>query len=89
MELQFPLVGPIQKGLLFLQPTPQPQDHSIIDHLKTSLSSNLDFFYLLSDRLGTSVNDDNTIYFFIDCNGPDRSSVYPCSCPWRHRGRYP
>ncbi|CBI21396.3 unnamed protein product, partial [Vitis vinifera] len=43
--------------------------HSIIDHLKTSLSRTLDLFYPFVDRLGTTVNDDNTFCIFINCNG--------------------
>ncbi|KAL6338811.1 hypothetical protein AAG906_023961 [Vitis piasezkii] len=45
-ELQYLLPAPIQTGLLFRKPTP-PQEHSIIDHLKTSLSRTLDLFYPL------------------------------------------
>ena len=29
--LQFTLIGPIQQGLLFPQPTPQPQHYGIMD----------------------------------------------------------
>ena len=82
-ELQFPLVGPIQKGLLFLHPTPPSPspspspDHTIIHHLKTSLSRTLDFFYPLAGRLCTTVNNDHdTISFFIDCNGAGAQFIH-------------
>ncbi|KAI7996685.1 putative acetyltransferase [Camellia lanceoleosa] len=80
-DLQLLLVGPIQKGLLFLKPTPTPTPtpsqsqqqlpllaDTIVDHLKISFSRTLDFFPLLAGRLGTIKNDDNTSSFFIDCN---------------------
>ncbi|KAJ9670704.1 hypothetical protein PVL29_026937 [Vitis rotundifolia] len=67
-ELQYLLLAPIQRGLLFRKPT-LPQEHSIIDHLKTSLSRTLDLFYPLAGLLGTTVNDDNTTCFFINGNG--------------------
>ncbi|KAL6338833.1 hypothetical protein AAG906_023983 [Vitis piasezkii] len=75
-ELQFLPHGPIQKGLLFRKPTPPPQENSVIDHLKTSLSHTLDLFYPLAGRLGTTVNDDNTTYFFINCNGAGAQFVH-------------
>ena len=67
MELQFPLVGPIQKGLLFLQPTPQPQDHSIIDHLKTSLSSEEfeEKYEEFEDKLWRNTSIHFMIFFFL------------------------
>ncbi|KAF5933496.1 hypothetical protein HYC85_029667 [Camellia sinensis] len=71
-DLQGLLVGPIQKGLLFLKPTPSQQQqllaNTIVDHLKISFSRTLDFFPLLSGRLGIIKNNDNTSSFFVDCN---------------------
>ncbi|KAI7996686.1 putative acetyltransferase [Camellia lanceoleosa] len=71
-DLQLLLVGPIQKGLLFLKPTPSQQQqllaNTIIDHLKISFSLTLDFFPLLSGRLAIIKNNDNTSSFFVDCN---------------------
>ncbi|KAM1224777.1 hypothetical protein ACFX2G_044575 [Malus domestica] len=64
-DLQFLLVDPIQKGLLFHNPKTLPQH---IQHLKASLSRTLDFFPPLSGRLATIHHDDNTTSFFINCN---------------------
>ncbi|KAL2244209.1 uncharacterized acetyltransferase At3g50280-like [Sesamum indicum] len=66
-DLQFLLLEPIQKGILFH--SPKSQDfQTIIHHLKTSLSRTLDFFPPLAGRLGTIRNDDNTTCFLVDCN---------------------
>ncbi|KAK9285980.1 hypothetical protein L1049_025182 [Liquidambar formosana] len=70
-DLQLILVDGIQKGLLFLKPTPQQQNemvNTLIQHLETSLSCTLDFFYPLAGRLTTTKNDDNSTSFFIQCN---------------------
>lgn len=81
-DLQFLLVGTIQKGLLFIKkPSPQQQDTlvkslinsdsvSFVDHLKASLSRTLDFFPPLAGRFSATKNpDDNTITSFsITCN---------------------
>ncbi|KAI7996303.1 hypothetical protein LOK49_LG10G00409 [Camellia lanceoleosa] len=71
-DLQLLLVGPIQKGLLFLKPTPSQQQqllaNTIVDHLKISFSRTLDFFPLLSGWLAIIKNSDNTSSFFVDCN---------------------
>ncbi|KAE8022701.1 hypothetical protein FH972_008482 [Carpinus fangiana] len=53
-DLQLLAVDHIQKGLLFLKPTPSQENKlkgSVIDHLKTSLSRTLDIFYPLAGRL--------------------------------------
>ncbi|GFP87485.1 uncharacterized acetyltransferase at3g50280 [Phtheirospermum japonicum] len=68
-DLQFLLLDPIQKGILFHKPQSQELQNSLIHHLKTALARTLDFFPPLAGRLGTVVNnDDNTQSFFIDCN---------------------
>jgi hypothetical protein len=72
-DLQLLLVNPIQKGLLFLKPTPSQEKElkgiNLIDHLKTSLSSTLHIFYPLVGRLAMAENDDDkTTSFFLDCN---------------------
>lgn len=67
-DLRLLSVDPIQKGLLFLKPKPQPQQKYLIHHLKTSLSRTLDFFPPLAGRLHTTTNSDNSISFFINCN---------------------
>uniref|UniRef100_A0A5B6YT63 Shikimate O-hydroxycinnamoyltransferase n=1 Tax=Davidia involucrata TaxID=16924 RepID=A0A5B6YT63_DAVIN len=72
-DLQLLLLDPIQKGLLFLKPTPSEEkvvENTVIDHLKTSLCRTLDFFPPLTGRLAIIENhdDDNTTSFFIDCN---------------------
>lgn len=82
-DLHVLLLGPITRGLLFLKPTPGPEENglqtmtAIVDHLKTSLSRTLDFFYPLAGRLGTTVNDDDdTTCFFIDCNGAGAQFIH-------------
>ena len=82
-DLQLLLLGSIKKGLLFLKPTPGPEENglqtmtAIVGHLKTSLSRTLDFFYPLAGRLGTTVNeDDDTTCFFIDCNGAGAQFIH-------------
>ncbi|CAH9089098.1 unnamed protein product [Cuscuta europaea] len=78
-DLQFLPIGPIQKGLLFHKPIPHQQQQlfksKFILHLKTSLSSTLDFFPPLAGRLAseTTSNDgenDNNIstVVFVECN---------------------
>ncbi len=72
-DLQLLLVDYIQKGLLFLKPTPSQEKElkgsSVIDHLKTSLSRTLDIFYPLAGCLVMVENhDDKTVSFFLDCN---------------------
>ncbi|GMY19045.1 uncharacterized acetyltransferase At3g50280-like [Fagus crenata] len=71
-DLQVLLVDYIQKGLLFLKPTPSQlkgSSSSVIEHLKTSLSNTLDVLYPLAGRLVKVENDDDkTTSFFLDCN---------------------
>ncbi|XWS41885.1 hypothetical protein CRYUN_Cryun17cG0120900 [Craigia yunnanensis] len=71
-DLRLLLVGPIQKGLLFLKPKPsrekETDQNTFIRHLRTSLSHTLDYFPTLAGRLATTEHDDETISFFIDCN---------------------
>ncbi|KAL3640575.1 hypothetical protein CASFOL_015543 [Castilleja foliolosa] len=65
-DLELILTEPIQKGILFHKPQLQI---NIIDHLKRSFSRTLDFFPPLAGRLGTiSNNNDNTTFYFVDCN---------------------
>ncbi|KAL7171274.1 hypothetical protein ACSBR2_036007 [Camellia fascicularis] len=71
-DLQFLLLDSVQKGLLFHKPTPSQEKqllaNTIVDHLKISFSRTLEFFPLLTGRLGVTENDDNTCSFFVDCN---------------------
>ncbi|KAF7828708.1 putative acetyltransferase [Senna tora] len=57
-DLQLLLVDPIQKGLLFHNP--KPNRHSIIQHLKSSLSLTLHFFPPLAGRLAIVEHADGT-----------------------------
>jgi hypothetical protein len=69
-DLQFLVADHIQKGILFLKPTPSQEEKlkpTLIDHLKTSLSRTLDIFYPLAGRLVMVENDDKTASFFVDC----------------------
>lgn len=84
-DLLFLSVGPIQKGLLFLKPTPlqeqlllQPNTTTIVDHLKSSFSRALDFFPPLAGRLGiTKHNDeDDTSSFFVECNNAGADFIH-------------
>ncbi|KAF5933476.1 hypothetical protein HYC85_029647 [Camellia sinensis] len=53
-DLQFLLLGSVQKGLLFHKPTPSQENllaNTIVDHLKISFSHTLEFFPLLTGRL--------------------------------------
>ncbi|MCD9639605.1 hypothetical protein HAX54_024240 [Datura stramonium] len=84
-DLRFPLLGTIQKGLLFHKPTPQQQEQickssmssSFIHHLKTSLSRTLQFFPLLAGRLAATVDaGEKTTSFFIDCNSAGAQFVH-------------
>uniref|UniRef100_A0A2N9H6W5 Acetyltransferase n=1 Tax=Fagus sylvatica TaxID=28930 RepID=A0A2N9H6W5_FAGSY len=81
-DLQLLLLNPIQKGLLFLKPTPSQEKElkgiNLIDHLKTSLSSTLHIFYPLVGRLVMVENDDDkTTSFFLDCNNLGASISKP------------
>ncbi|EYU35826.1 hypothetical protein ABFS82_09G039700 [Erythranthe guttata] len=69
-DLQFLLLDPIQKGILFHKPESQQLRNTIIDHLKNTLSRTLSFFPPLAGRLGTAVvgNGDNNVSYFVDCN---------------------
>ncbi|KAJ8751270.1 hypothetical protein K2173_016451 [Erythroxylum novogranatense] len=68
-DLQFLLVGPIQKGLLFHKPK-FSQDNAcmIIRRLETSLSRTLDFFAPLAGRLATVELGSGNTSFYINCN---------------------
>ncbi|XP_059642766.1 uncharacterized acetyltransferase At3g50280-like [Cornus florida] len=70
-DVRLLLLGPIQKGLLLLKPSP-----SHIDHLKTSLSRTLHFFPPLAGRLTIIKNADNTTSFFINCNDVGARFIY-------------
>lgn len=59
--------GYLQRGLLF--PTPNPKIDIIISRLQASLSVALDHFYPLAGRLVKVENDDDTVSFFISCDG--------------------
>nr|GMC70407.1 uncharacterized acetyltransferase At3g50280-like [Ipomoea batatas] len=72
-DLQFLHVGPIQKGLLFYKPTLVQQQQffnsNLIHHLKTTLSSTLDFYPPLAGRFAMVMNEeDNTCSVYVDCN---------------------
>nr|GME02552.1 uncharacterized acetyltransferase At3g50280-like [Ipomoea batatas] len=72
-DLQFLQLGPIQKGLLFYNPTPQQffnsSNSNLIHHLKTTLSSTLDFYPPLAGRFAIVMNEeDNTCSVYVDCN---------------------
>lgn len=71
-DLRFLLLGPIQKGLLF----PNPSKPSIIPHLKTSLSRALDFFPPLAGRLVATDHDDGTTSLYIQCNNKGAMFVH-------------
>ncbi|KAA8547115.1 hypothetical protein F0562_003555 [Nyssa sinensis] len=78
-DLQFLLLGPIQKGLLFVKPTSLQEKelpNPVIDHLKNSLCRTLDFFPPLAGRLIIIENDDNTTSFFIDCNNAGAQFIH-------------
>lgn len=69
----------IQKGILFLKPTPSQEKElqgSVIDHLKTSFSRTLDIFYPLAGRLVMIENDDDTTSFFLHCNNHGAQFVH-------------
>ncbi|KAF3438982.1 hypothetical protein FNV43_RR17257 [Rhamnella rubrinervis] len=69
-DLQLFLVDPIQKGLLFHKPKGVLLDNgNFIQHLKASLSNALDIFYPLAGRIVQLQNDDETLSFFLHCNG--------------------
>nr|POE93731.1 putative acetyltransferase [Quercus suber] len=79
-DLQMLLVDFSQKGLLFHKPTPsqenQLKEGSVIDHLKTSLSSTLEIFYPLAVADDISVADiieptyvPDIVYSFFLMNG--------------------
>ncbi|KAJ4843920.1 hypothetical protein Tsubulata_045280, partial [Turnera subulata] len=72
-DVKFLNVGAIQKGLLFLKPQPNQDEEwdatSVLQHLKTTLSSTLDYFPPLAGRLAAVEQEDNdTVSLFIDCN---------------------
>ncbi|KAF7132131.1 hypothetical protein RHSIM_Rhsim09G0112500 [Rhododendron simsii] len=80
-DLPFLPLGPIQKGLLFLKPTPSQQEQllrstTIVDHLKSSFSRALYFFPPLAGRLGITEHDDSTSSFFIDCNNAGADFIH-------------
>ncbi|VVB18234.1 unnamed protein product [Arabis nemorensis] len=59
--------GYLQRGLLF--PKPDLKIDIVISRLKASLSVALDRFYPLAGRLVKVENDDDTVSFFISCDG--------------------
>ncbi|WCJ31247.1 HXXXD-type acyl-transferase family protein [Euphorbia peplus] len=74
-DLKLLLLGSIQKGLLF--PKPNSSIPTLIQHLKTSFSQTLRFFYPLAGRLSSTQHQDNTISFFIDCNNVGAQFGHP------------
>ncbi|KAF8410093.1 hypothetical protein HHK36_002615 [Tetracentron sinense] len=68
----------IEKGLLFVKPTPQQgkEKKDVINLLKTSLSHTLHHFFPFAGRLATRLHDDNTTSFFIDCNGAGAEFIH-------------
>ncbi|XP_062154510.1 protein ENHANCED PSEUDOMONAS SUSCEPTIBILITY 1-like [Alnus glutinosa] len=78
-DLKFLVANHIQKGLLFLKPTPSQEEKlkpTLIDHLKTSLPRTLDIFYPLAGRLVMVENDDETASFFVDYKNIGAQFVY-------------
>ena len=80
-DLQMLLVDFSQKDLLFHKPTPSQENElkegSVIDRLKTSLSSTLEIFYPLAGTLVKVENDeDKTSPFFLDCNNNGAQFVH-------------
>ena len=80
-DLRLLLLAPIQKGLLFSKPPSSLEsktlNQNLVQHLKTSLSRTLDFFFPLAGRLATiKQHNDNTISFFIDCNNAGAQFVH-------------
>lgn len=86
-DLQFLLLGTIQKGLLFHKPTPQQQQQickssmstTFIHHLKTCLSTTLQFFPPLAGRLAAATSTgekEKTTSFVIDCNNAGAQFVH-------------
>ncbi|WCJ31241.1 HXXXD-type acyl-transferase family protein [Euphorbia peplus] len=73
-DLKLLLVGSIQKGLLF--PKPNSSFPTLIQHLKTSFSLTLRFFYPLAGRLSSIQHQDNTISLFINCNNAGAQFVH-------------
>ncbi|EOA13377.1 hypothetical protein CARUB_v10026415mg [Capsella rubella] len=59
--------GYLQRGLLF--PKPDPKIDIIVSRLQASLSVALDGFYPLAGRLVKVKNEDDTVSFFISCDG--------------------
>lgn len=75
-DLQLLFLDQIQKGLLFHKPA-ETLYGNFVEHLKDSLSRTLDLFYPLAGRLSMVKNgDDDTVSFFIDCNGAGATFLY-------------
>ncbi|KAG6412275.1 hypothetical protein SASPL_124949 [Salvia splendens] len=70
-DLQWLSLHPIQKGILFQNPQSK---HTLIPHLKTSLSLVLDFFPPLAGRVATTAHHDGTISYLTT---PELSSFTP------------
>lgn len=69
-DLKLPLLEPIQMGLFFHKPTDSfSLTTTLVDNLKATISQALAIFYPLAGRLSAIENVDDTISFFIDCNG--------------------
>ncbi|KAJ4843919.1 hypothetical protein Tsubulata_045279 [Turnera subulata] len=69
-DVKFLNMGAIQKGLLFLKPQPKRGEEwdatSVLQHLKNTLSSTLDYFPPLAGRLAAAEQEDkDTVSFFI------------------------
>ncbi|KAI9077604.1 hypothetical protein K1719_040441 [Acacia pycnantha] len=74
-DLQYLMLEYAQKGLLYHKPTSSSE--TVIQRLKDSLSSTLDFYLPLAGRLAIIPNDDDdTSSVFITCNNAGVSFVH-------------
>ena len=74
-DLQPLLVNHIQKGLLFHKP-PTATTLSLVKRLKDSFALAITIFHPLAGRLISVDNNDDTVSFFVDCNGAGAEFVH-------------
>ena len=75
-DLQHLRFGQMQRGLIFSKPAVYEEEFDLIEHLNATFSRTLAKFYPLAGRLTVVKNDDNTLSFFIDCNGAGAMFVH-------------